>query len=226
MHILLAAATEMEIHITRTYLSAKIGSSGSGQFEILITGVGSVALTYALSAKICSSRPDLVICAGIAGSFMEKLALGEVIQVNEEVFGDLGVEEKGNFRDHFDLALGDENAFPFSNKILINKTVFKSFPDLKPVKGVTINEITTHPVRIDQLKKKYAPDIESMEGAAFHYVCIMENLPFIHLRAISNYVGERDKTKWKIEEAIRNLNEQIIQITDAVETNNMSFRLK
>lgn len=226
MHILLAAATEMEIHIIREYLSGETGASIYAQFEIVITGVGGVASTYSLSSKIHSSRPDLVICAGIAGSFTEKYAPGKVVQVNEEVFGDLGVEENGNFKDHFDLALNDPNAFPFSNKLLINKTVFEYFSDLKPVRGVTINEISTHPARIDQLKKRHSPDIESMEGAAFHYVCIMENLPFIHLRAISNFVGERDKSRWKIDEAIRNLNNHIIQIAKEIISNNLSMRHK
>ena len=34
-----------------------------------------------------------------------------------------------------------------------------------------------------------------MEGAALHYACIMEHIPFIQLRAVSNFVGERDKNK-------------------------------
>jgi futalosine hydrolase len=34
----------------------------------------------------------------------------------------------------------------------------------------------------------------------------MENIPFIQIRALSNYIGERDKTKWKLHEAVANLN--------------------
>jgi futalosine hydrolase len=44
-----------------------------------------------------------------------------------------------------------------------------------------------------------------MEGAALHYVCINEGIPFIHLRAVSNLVGERDKQRWKMQKAIENL---------------------
>jgi len=71
---------------------------------------------------------------------------------------------------------------------------------------------------ICKLKNKYLPVVESMEGAAFHFVCIMEKIRFIQIRGISNYVGERDKSKWKIEAAVNELNNQLInlinQITD------------
>jgi futalosine hydrolase len=41
-----------------------------------------------------------------------------------------------------------------------------------------------------------------MEGAAFHYIGIMKSIPFIQIRGISNFVGERNKKNWKIDEAI------------------------
>jgi futalosine hydrolase len=45
-----------------------------------------------------------------------------------------------------------------------------------------------------------------MEGAALHYVALMEKIPFLQLRSLSNFVGERDKNKWLMKEAIINLN--------------------
>jgi len=35
--------------------------------------------------------------------------------------------------------------------------------------------------------------------------CLQKEIPFLQIRGISNYVGERDKSKWKMEEAIDNL---------------------
>jgi hypothetical protein len=37
-----------------------------------------------------------------------------------------------------------------------------------------------------------------MEGAALHYMGRDLFIPFIQLRAVSNYIGERDKNKWKM----------------------------
>jgi futalosine hydrolase len=48
-----------------------------------------------------------------------------------------------------------------------------------------------------------------MEGAALHFVALMENITFLQLRSVSNYVGERDKTKWDLSGAINNLNKQL-----------------
>jgi futalosine hydrolase len=62
----------------------------------------------------------------------------------------------------------------------------------------------------------FSPEIESMEGAALHFVALHQNIPFIQMRSISNWVGERDKSKWKIKEAISNLNNELKKIIDLI----------
>jgi futalosine hydrolase len=73
---------------------------------------------------------------------------------------------------------------------------------LPTVSAVSVNEISTHPQKIALFAEKYKASIESMEGAALHYVCALQEIPFIQIRGISNLVGERDKTNWKIPEAL------------------------
>jgi len=53
-----------------------------------------------------------------------------------------------------------------------------------------------------------------MEGAALHYVCREMNVPFVQMRSISNYIGERDKAKWEIKLAIDHLNKSILKYVD------------
>ncbi|BAV04181.1 phosphorylase family protein [Filimonas lacunae] len=53
-----------------------------------------------------------------------------------------------------------------------------------------------------------------MEGAALHYACRQTNTPFIQIRAISNYIGERDKSKWRIKDAIGELNQVLLKYID------------
>jgi len=38
------------------------------------------------------------------------------------------------------------------------------------------------------------------------------DIPFLQLRATSNYVGERNKTKWLLKESIEILNESLVQL--------------
>jgi futalosine hydrolase len=85
---------------------------------------------------------------------------------------------------------------------------------LKLVKGISVNQVTVAPAAINRYKAQFGPVTESMEGAALHYVCLMENIPFLQIRGISNYIGERDKKKWKMDMAITNLNRELIRLLE------------
>jgi futalosine hydrolase len=56
-----------------------------------------------------------------------------------------------------------------------------------------------------------------MEGAALHYVCLMEKIPFIQIRTVSNVTGDRDKNKWKLKEARENLHESLVLLFQKLE---------
>jgi futalosine hydrolase len=134
-----------------------------------------------------------------------------VVTVKQEITGDIGVEENGIFHDLFDMKFQQENQFPYINKNLVNPWLPKyNLPGLKEVTGITVNEVSTRTNRINQLRFKYKPVVESMEGAALHYVCLQTGVPFIQIRCISNYVGERDKSKWKFNEAFDNLTDVVL----------------
>jgi futalosine hydrolase len=49
-----------------------------------------------------------------------------------------------------------------------------------------------------------------MEGAAFFAACAGISGNYIQVRTISNYVEKRDKEKWQMPLAIRNLNDFLI----------------
>jgi futalosine hydrolase len=176
----------------------------------LETGIGMMSSSTELSRYILRQRPSLIIQAGIAGSFSQAHPPGSLAIVSEEIQGDLGVEENGQFRDIFDMGLQSPNAFPFQAKALVNpsKTLLATI-GLPLVRAITVNEVSTRPQRIEQLQQKYAPMLESMEGAALHFICLMEKIPFLQLRAVSNFVGERDKRKWQIKEAVQKLHTQL-----------------
>ena len=154
---------------------------------------------------------------GIAGTFDTTQPLGTVVVINEETLGDLGVEEDGKWKDLFDLKLEKSSYHPFEKRKLPNQWLTKyNLLGLQEVSGITVNEISTNQERIQKLMKKYNPTIESMEGAALHYVARETSIPFIQIRAISNYIGERDKSNWQMKLAIDNLNHTLIQYVDCL----------
>lgn len=215
MEILLTAATNFEIQPTINYLAERDCLIGSNRFDVLITGIGTMSTAYWLTRTILNRRPEMLIQAGVGGSYDTAFAPGSLVLVNEEVTGDLGVEENNEFKDIFDMGL-PQITTPYTGKSLLNNSAKLRQYNLPLVKAVTISEITTRRERIGQLQQKYQPVVESMEGAAFHYIALSEKIPFMQLRAISNMVGERDKSKWKMKEAIQLLNEKLIEMVDSL----------
>lgn len=212
MHILLCAATLFELQPTIDYLSEK-----KKAIEALITGVGLTAATYQLTKRVTSQKPSLIIQAGVAGSLDHSLNLSEVVVVESEIIGDLGVFENNSFNDLFHLNLCESNSMPFTNGKLLNQYLEQfSINHLKKVQGVSVNEITTNEQRISYYRKLGA-QVESLEGASLHYVGLMEGIPFLQLRSTSNFVGERNKNKWTLKEAIHNLNRELITIIEKTE---------
>ena len=206
MQILLCAATEPEIKLTVDW----IRENKINDIEVLITGVGMLQATHAITKAVIHFKPQLVLQAGIGGSLSTHFSIGDVVAIKNECIGDVGVEEHKKFRSAFDLALINENHFPWSKGRLVNTNQLLSGVGLPIANGVTVNQITTHAARIDYYNKSLGSDVESMEGAALHYVCLMEKISFLQIRAISNFAGERDKANWKIESSISKLN-QVIQ---------------
>ena len=212
MHILICTATEQEILPTLRFLKKQ--TPGKNHIiRVVLTGVGGVSTTYKVVKAISEKRPEYIIQAGICGTFNTNLETGKVVLIFEEIMGDLGTEERGGWQDVFDLKLADAAAFPFHEKKLINPHCedWKKY-GLPFVRSLSVNEITTNPERIRALQEKYTPVVESMEGAAFHYVCLKEKIPFMQIRAVSNFIGDRDKTNWKMENAITNLNSELTRI--------------
>ena len=99
MNILLAAATPFEIlPFLEYYREAHAKLPGGHSIDVLITGVGMTATTYALTRQVLLKRPVLVIQAGIAGCFDKKMPLGSLVSIKKDMIADLGVTESKKFR--------------------------------------------------------------------------------------------------------------------------------
>ena len=208
MQILLVAATEKEIG---SFSSCLPGT------DVLITGVGAPATIYHLLKRIGQMDYDLIIQAGIAGSFTEDLSPGMTVLISQDCFGDLGVEINEKFNTVFEEGFCDENEFPFMNGWLLNDHPLLQIGSFRQAKAITVNKVTDNLQQKKRLIKKFSPQVESMEGAALHYVCLQEKIPFLQLRVISNYVGERDRSKWKIKESIEILKTAIGKLVEMLE---------
>lgn len=203
MQTLVIAATLAEI---KPFVNKHPGA------DVLVTGIGVPSTIYALQKRIQQKKYSCILQAGIAGSFTKTLGLTDTVLVGQDCFGDIGMEEKGNFTPVFNSGFVNPDEFPFSAGWLINEHPLLKATTLPVAKAITVNKVSDSHLQTSQFEKIYNTDIETMEGAAFHYVCLQENIPFLQIRSVSNFVGERDKTKWQLKGSIENLNTVLTEI--------------
>ena len=216
MNCLLIASTAAEIApFLEHYRNTEKLSHIDFNLDVLVTGLGLTAAAYSLSKQLSIKKPHLVIQAGVAGCFDRTFALGKVFCIKQDVIADQGVMESSGYKSVFDLKLIAPNQFPYKNNWLVNpdKNLLRR-AKLKAVNAVSVNEITTGKKKIEIYNNYFNPVIESMEGAALHYVCLMEKISFLQIRSTCNYVGERNKNKWRMSGAIVNLNNELIRLLE------------
>lgn len=214
MNVLLTAATAKEIG---PFLEWHHTSNKFQNVDVLITGIGLTSTAYHLTRQIFLKKPGLIIQAGVAGCFDKKMQLGDVVAVKQDTIADQSVIELKKLKTLFNLNLVPQNQFPFRKGALPNPDlVFAKKIGLKTVKAISVNQITTSKQMIRFYENEFHPVAESMEGAALHYVCLMEQIPFLQIRSISNYIGERNKKKWNMKESILNLNKTLVDLLESL----------
>jgi futalosine hydrolase len=218
MRVIITAATHGEWMPSFQKINPKyVGNSKKFSVGFHESGIGMLASSISLMKMFTQETPTLIIQVGIAGSFDKKIPLGKVFAVNNDFAGDIGVIENKVWKDLFDMKLDKPNDAPYEKKSLPNPWLNQfNLLKLPTKKGVTVNTISTDKKQIQLLGSRYKAVLESMEGASLHYMGRDLTIPFIQIRAVSNYVGERDKSNWKIQEAIYNLNETLLEYLDAL----------
>lgn len=176
------------------------------QITILITGIGMVSTTYFL-AKNDLTQFDWAINIGICGSFNKNMEIGSVVNVYEDCFSELGAEDGDSFLTLEQMEL--KGTQKITNK---NNFTNKQIDLLPKVNAITVNTVHGNEISIAKVFNLFHPYVESMEGAAFMFVCEQENIPYVQIRAVSNYVEKRNKDNWNIPLAIENLNKKLVEI--------------
>ena len=188
MNTLIVVATKSEILFS--YIKAKY---------ILITGVGMVNTAVNLTKELTKMKYDLVINMGVAGSFSDELKNGDVVEVVEDCFSEVGFEDGECFESFADFNLKTEYKV-------------KGRTSLRKVRAITVNTVHGKDQSILAIIDRLNPDIESMEGASVFKVCEEFDIPCLQVRSISNKVEKRNINNWNLDLSIRNLNIEVDKI--------------
>jgi futalosine hydrolase len=219
MKILIVSATKLEVAplLDQMEASRHFGTNQMScmykklEIDFLITGVGMVTTAY-YTGKVLNDTYDLAFNLGICGSFNKNLEIGSVVNIYEDCFSELGAEDGEAFLSLEDLKL--EGLTKISNtKYGALNQVMELLPK---VTGITVNTAHGNETSIEKVFQKFHPYVESMEGAAFMFVCENEQIPYMQIRAVSNFVELRNKDNWNIPLAIKNLNNKVVEILDSL----------
>jgi futalosine hydrolase len=226
MRILVVAATRAEVDPFVAGLrfesegDARVSryTRGAHRVDVLTAGVGMVATAAWCSRVLATDGYDMALNLGVCGSFDRTLVPGSVVHVVTECLPELGAEDAGAFLTIQELKLVENDEFPFQGGRLMNvapppNPVLRRLPS---VDGITVNTVHGHEPSIAAVVARFRPQVESMEGAAFMYACLIHRLPCAEVRAVSNVVETRNRGVWKIAEAIRSLGQTGLEILDHV----------
>ncbi|WP_405797844.1 futalosine hydrolase [Streptomyces sp. NBC_01506] len=187
--------------------------------DVLAAGVGPAAAaagtaTALASASLSPAPYDLVVSAGIGGGFQPLAPLGSLVVADAIVAADLGAETPGGFLPVDELGFG--------------RTVHHPPPELAariahlldavhaPV--LTVSTVTGSVSRTGELTARHPrAAAEAMEGFGVAEAAAAYGLPVIEIRAVSNAVGPRDRSAWRIGPALDALRYAFQQLSPVFE---------
>jgi len=184
--------------------------------DVLITGVGMVAAAAWCSRTLAVTPYDVALNFGLCGSFDPALAPGSVVHVTSDRIAELGAEDDDTFLTIQQLNLLGDDEYPFRGGRLVNTAPPESasLGALPAVDGITVNTVHGSGRSIATVMRRFAPQVESMEGAAFMYACLIHGLAFAQVRAVSNVVEKRNRDAWRVADAISTLHVAALSILD------------
>jgi futalosine hydrolase len=174
----------------------------------LVTGVGMVETTLCLTRFLEQQGEKIhaVLNIGVAGAYLrdekEGADLLEICLAEEEIFGDFGICHPDRIEPLAQHLL-HRSHYLLDSSLLEKATTILTENGLSPRRGkfVTVCGVSATASRGTMLGSQYDALCENMEGAAVARVCEEYGLPLLAMRTISNFVEERDLTRWKLSEA-------------------------
>lgn len=180
------------------------GLRGDGRFDVVVVGVGQAAAAAGTAAALAASRYRLVVSAGIGGGFPGRAEIGSLVVASEIVAADLGAETPDGYLSIDELGFGSARipveaalADRLTEAIRLSGRIVRLGPAL------TLTTVTgTADTAVKLAKRVPGAACEGMEGFGVASAAQRFGLPALEIRAVSNAVGPRDKSAWRIGEAL------------------------
>jgi futalosine hydrolase len=162
----------------------------------LACGVGPVEAAAATARALATDRPDAVLHVGVAGG--RGLEPGTLVVGTESVYADISAAIPVISRAHPDATWLD--------------AAIAALPEALPaviVTSATVGRPSNSPSRGSALA-------EGMEGFAVLRACELAGVPAVEVRAVSNEIGEEDRSRWDIPRALQALADALPRLLAAL----------
>ncbi len=179
--------------------------------RVVVSGIGAVNAALAAQAAILESRPSLVLCLGIAGAYPNSgLRIGDVCVSSEMVFAGLGAMDGRHFLnlEQMGFSLLEHDGERVYNALQADSrsSEFASVTGARLGPILTLETVTGSVEMAAELESRVPGALaEGMEGAGVALAAARSGLGCLEIRGISNTVGPRDRSGWRIREALEAL---------------------
>ncbi|WP_433943089.1 futalosine hydrolase [Paenibacillus sp. SN-8-1] len=197
-----------------------LGRPGAAAFDVHLAGVGSAAAAASTARILATAREgyDLVISAGIGGGFPGLAEIGTVVVASNITAADLGAETQEGFCSVDELGFG-------SSRIAVQAELVARWTHTLQVAGVpvqsgpivTVTTATGTSATAEALAGRVpGACAEAMEGFGVAIAAEQAGLPVLEIRGISNAVGPRDRSAWRIGDALAALEAAFTQLQEVL----------
>lgn len=183
------------------------GIQHNSRFDVRLAGVGPAAAAANTAFALANEKYDLVVSAGICGGFADQAELGSIVVADEIIFADLGAESPEGFLSLDELGFGSNRVQTdayFTN--LAAQGLRQASLPCRTGPILTVATVTGTAETTLELAKR-VPNVaaEAMEGYGVAMAAQIAGVPILEIRAVSNAVGPRDRSAWRIKEALQAL---------------------
>ena len=167
--------------------------------DVLAAGAGPAAAAAATATALARTRYDLAVSAGIGGGFAPAVPVGGLVVADAIRAADLGSQTPEGFADAAELGYGVVEYRPPA--ALAAALAAATGAVLGTV--LTVSTATGTAARAAELAARHpGAAAEAMEGYGVACAAALHGVPVAEVRAVSNPVGPRDRSAWRVPAAL------------------------
>ena len=215
---------------TRGDLEIHHGILADKELLIAFSGLGKINAATAASAILSSFSASRLWMWGSAGAYPSaRVEIDDVALASEEILGDEGVATMSTWKplDVIGIPLLETQGEPIFNRIPVDPEELKlarrllshweslsSAPRIHLGPFVTVSAASGSLARARLLADRFGAMCENMEGAAVAQVCLRYQVPFMEIRGLSNWAGDRNKERWHLAKALDNCQRTLLYLLE------------